>query len=103
MAPGSQMIGLMNGGVGVLPQCDISVKVAPGCWAAGHGHGAKGDGLIPPHGDNTPQKGVAPNSSRRTGHNTSHNGVVGHQIHIWLCPLCPGVKYVFCYWWWQTP
>ena len=31
VAPGSQMIGLMNGGVGVLPQCDISVKVAPGC------------------------------------------------------------------------
>ena len=82
MAPGNQMTGLMNGGVGILPQCDISVNVAPGRGAAGHDHGGKGDGLIPPHDDNTPQKGVAPNSSGRTGHNTSHNGVVGHPYMI---------------------
>lgn len=60
MAPGNQMTGLMNGGVGILPQCDISVNVAPGRGAAGHDHGGKGDGLIPPHGAgyNTPQNGV---------------------------------------------
>ena len=49
------MTGLMNGGVGIL-QCDISVNVAPGRGAAGHDHGGKGDGLIPPHDDNTPPK-----------------------------------------------
>ena len=70
------MTDLINGGVGILPQDDnTSVKVALGSRVAGHGHGGKGDGLIPSHGDNTPPKGVAPNRSRRTGHNTTDNGV----------------------------
>ena len=36
------------------------MKVAPRGRAAGHGHGGKGGGFIPPHGDNTPPKAVAP-------------------------------------------
>ena len=70
------MTGLINGGVGILPQGDnTSVKVAPGSRAAGHGHAGKGGGLIPPHGDNTKPKGVACSRSGRTGHNTPRNGV----------------------------
>ena len=77
VTPGNQMTGLVNGGVRILSQGDnASVKVAPSRRAAGHGHGGKGDGLKAPHGDNTPPKGVAPNRSERTGHNTLHNGVV---------------------------
>ena len=45
------MTGLINGGVGILPQGDNStVKVAADRRAA--------DGIIPPHGDNTPPIGV---------------------------------------------
>ena len=51
------------------------MKVAPDSRAVGRGHVGKCHGLIPPHGDNTPSKGVAPNRSGRTGHNTLHNGV----------------------------
>ena len=49
------------------------MKVAPGSREAGHGH--KSDGLMPPHGNNTPPNRVAPNRSGRTGHNMPHNGV----------------------------
>ena len=70
------MTDLIHGGVGILPQGDnTSVKVAPASQEAGHGRGGKDDGRIPPHGDNTPPKGVAPNRSERTGHNTPDNGV----------------------------
>ena len=44
------------------------MKVAPGSQEAGHGHGGKGDGLMPPNGGNTPPKRVSPNRSGRTGH-----------------------------------
>ena len=47
---------------------NILVKVAPGSQEAGHGHGGKGDGLMPPNGGNTPPKRVSPNRSGRTGH-----------------------------------
>ena len=68
--------GRINGGVGILaPGHNTSVQVVPGSRAAGHGHGGKGGGLIPPHGDNAPPKGVAPSVSGRIGHNTWHNGV----------------------------
>ena len=70
------MTGLINGGVGILPQGDnTSVKVAPGSRAAGRSHGGKDGGLIPPPGDNTPPERVIPSRSGRTGHNTPRNGV----------------------------
>ena len=70
------MSGLIHDGVEILPQGDnTSVKVTPDSWEGGHGRGGKGDGLITPHGNNTPPKGVAPNRSGTTGHNTPHNGV----------------------------
>ena len=70
------MTDLIIGGVGILPQGDnTSVKVARGCPAAGHGHSGKDGGLIPPHGDNNPRKGVEPSMSGRIGHNTPPNGV----------------------------
>ena len=69
VAPGNQMTGLIHGGAGILPQDDNTlVKVARGSREAGHGPEGKGDGLMPPHGDNTPPEGVAPNRSKRTGH-----------------------------------
>ena len=88
------MTGLIHGGVGISPQGDnTSVKVAPGSQEAGHDHGGKSDGLIPSHGNNTPPKGVAPNRSGRTGHNTPHNGVRLPDSDD--CSLFPGVKCVF--------
>ena len=70
------MPGLNNGGVWILPQGDnTSVKVAPCSRAAGYVHGGKDDGFIPPHGDNTPPKGVTPSMSGRIGHSTPHNVV----------------------------
>lgn len=51
------------------------MKVTHGTPAAGHGHGGKGGGVIPPRGDNNPAKGVARSKSGRTGHNTPHKCV----------------------------
>ena len=59
VTPVNQMTGLINGGVGILAQGDnTTVKVAADSRAAGHGHGGKSDGIIPPHGDNNPLIGV---------------------------------------------
>ena len=66
VAPANQMTVLINGGVGILPQSEnTSVKVAPGSRTSDHGHVGKGGGFIPPHGDNTPSKGVSPSMSGR--------------------------------------
>ena len=76
VAPGNQMTGLINDEVGILAQGDnTSVKVAHSSRTAGHGHDGKFDDLIPPNGDNTPPKGVAPSRSGRKAHNKPHNGV----------------------------
>ena len=75
VVPGNQMTSLINGGVEILPQdFTTSVKVVPGSRAAGHGHGGKGGGFIPPYGDNTPE-GVAPCMSGGVTHNAPGNGV----------------------------
>ena len=75
VVPGNQMTSLIDGGVEILPQGDnSSVKVVPGSRAAGHGHGGKGGGFIPPYGDNTPE-GVALCMSEGVTHNAPHYGV----------------------------
>ena len=75
VATGNHMTGHNNGGARILPQGEnTSLKVAPGGRAAGHGHGGKGGGFIPPYGDNTPSTGVAL-SRGSGGHSTPNNSI----------------------------
>ena len=61
---------------GILPQVDSTlVKVAPSSRAAGHGHGGKDNGFIPPHGNNTAPKVVASSMNGRIDLSTPHSGI----------------------------